>query len=71
MDGWDGNPVKFNDYVSYKCKSGYFFEEDRDKVDHKIACKDDGTFDVPKNASNVEVWPNCVDSESLNLLFLT
>lgn len=57
-------PVQFEDEVSYRCKDGFYFEENREKVEHLLWCQTSGFFNVPVDSVGSEVWPKCVESES-------
>ena len=54
---WTGDPVDFNENVSYVCPGDdLFFEWDRDMEVFNISCLTGGTWDEPT------VWPICLPS---------
>ena len=53
---WEGQPVHFQDNVSYTCHSdNLYFELDKEMVEYNVSCLEDGTWDAP------EVWPVCLN----------
>ena len=57
---WDGiTPYEFGSNATYTCKgSGYYFDEDRDKMSFNVTCLPGGRWQVPNP------WPFCVTSEN-------
>lgn len=51
----NGTVIQFGGNVLYTCKSGYFFEEDYNKVGFNLTCITNGNFSVPI------VWPKCLN----------
>ena len=54
---WDGDPVEFNDNVSYVCEEdGLYFEAGREIAEYNVSCLTDGSWAEPP------VWPRCISS---------
>ena len=52
---WTGNPVEFNDSVSFVCQSeNIFFELDKEMPEFNVTCLEGGSWDEP------EIWPICL-----------
>ena len=55
LSTWTGNPVKFNDSVSFVCESeNIYFELDKEMPEFNVTSLEGGSWDEP------QIWPICL-----------